>query len=78
MERKARLALERVHAKEKERRRGLIVKQAQSILAKAAPCMQVLEALLSKDGIDLVATPVISPVREALKQLVDWSNAESL
>ena len=37
--------------------------------------MQVLEALLSKDGIDLVAEPITAPVRDGYIQLNDWTKA---
>ena len=35
--------------------------------------MQILEALLSKDGIDLVAEPITAPVRDGYSQLNDWT-----
>ena len=73
-EKRARLAHERAQAKEKDKRRAAAVRHAQSIIAKTAPCVQVLEALLAKDGIDLVAQPVTAPVREALKQMNCWAS----
>ena len=35
--------------------------------------MQILEALLSKNGIDLVAEPITTPVRGGYNQLNDWT-----
>ena len=71
-EKKARLVLQAGKAKEVAAKHKAATTHSQKIITKVAPAIQVIEAMLSKDSIELVAAPLIDPVKEALAELVKF------
>jgi hypothetical protein len=69
LEKKTRLQLERVRAKEADKAVQVAQKKAVALQEKAAGQIVAMRALLSKDRMDLIVAPVKLPIQQAVDTL---------
>ena len=70
-QKRAREILEKEDAKNASERRRTLEKTANKVLAQCGPAIAAFKQVLGRQGIDLVASPLVEPVKDAVAFLQD-------